>query len=136
MGTKDFTYCALREHNPIWELFSPWGKYYWRTSQLCFCYLFSIYVCYLLGAVKTFYRILKKKAVPAVKAVADLALLGNMIFLMIWEANNRQLYNQIPVILLGGALNILYVVRPFKDAFPERSDKRRENINSRSSSGA
>lgn len=110
LGTKDYTYLALKEHNLIWEFFSPWGKYYWRSSQICFCYFFAIYTCYLLGGIFTLYNLLKKRAVPALKAVADLALMGNMIFLMIWEANNRQLYNQVPVILLGAVWNIQYVV--------------------------
>lgn len=102
LGSGLYAYSALKEHNPVWETFSPWGKYYWRTSQICFCYLFSVYTCYLLGAAVTFCRLLRKKAIPAMKAVADLALMGNMVFLMIWEANNRQLYNQMPVILFGG----------------------------------
>ena len=29
---------------------------------------------------------------------------------MVWEANNRQLYNQLPVIILGAVLNIRLLV--------------------------
>lgn len=117
LGSAEFAYYAWKEHNPIWEFFSPWGKYYWRTSQICFCYLFAVYVSYLSGAALTFYSLLRfrDKEISAVKAAADLALMGNMIFLMIWEANNRQLYNQLPVILLGGILNILYVLKFFEE---------------------
>lgn len=122
LGSKDYAYYPLKEHNPIWELFSPWGKYYRRTSQLCFCYLFSIYTCYLCGGVLTFCNLLKKRGIPAIKAVADLALLGDMIFLMLWESNTRQLYNQAPVIILGGVLNILYIVRFFR-ACPKELQK-------------
>lgn len=109
-GIKDFTYYALKEHNLIWELFSPWGKYYWRTSQLCFCYIFSIYTIYTLGAAVTLYNIFKKSELSPVKAIADLTILGNFIFLMIWEANNRQLYNQLPVILLGAIMNVHQII--------------------------
>lgn len=109
-GTKDFTYYALKEHNPIWEIFSPWGKYYWRTSQLCFCYIFSIYTVYMLGAAASFYSLIRKKELSVIKAIADLSLLGTILFLMIWEANNRQLYNQIPVIILGAVLNARQIV--------------------------
>lgn len=104
-GTKDFTYYSIKEHNPIWEIFSPWGKYYWRTSQLCFCYIFSLYSCYMLGAFSSIYHLLKRKELSAIKAIADLSLLGIIIFLMIWEANNRQLYNQLPMIILGALIN-------------------------------
>ena len=44
------------------------------------------------------------------KAIADLSLFGMALFLMIWEANNRQLYNQISVIILGAVLNIRLLV--------------------------
>lgn len=110
LGTKDFTYWALKEHNLVWELFSPWGKHYWRTSQLCFCFIFSIYTVYLLGAATTLRRLIKKREIHGVKAVADLSLLGIILFLMVWEANNRQLYNQLPVIILGAVLNIRLLV--------------------------
>lgn len=104
-GTKDYTYYPVREQNIVWETFSPWGKYYWRTSQLCFCYIFAIYAIYLTGAVLTFSDLMKKKEISAIKMTADLTLLGNFIFLMIWEANNRQLYNQVPIILIGAVMN-------------------------------
>lgn len=115
LGTKDYASVALKENNPIWEMFSPWGKHYWRTSQICFCYLFAMYACYLAGGIATFRSLSKQKAIPAVKAIADLALTGNILFLMIWEANNRQLYNQTPVILLGAVLNIRYIFSEFFD---------------------
>lgn len=49
LGTKDYTYYALLPNNIIWELFSPWGSHYWRTSQLCFCYVFSLYMTFAGG---------------------------------------------------------------------------------------
>lgn len=110
LGTKDYTYYALRPNNIIWELFSPWGKYYWRTSQICFCYIFSIYTVYFLGALLTVISLFRKKEMPIMKRIADMTLLGNMIFLMIWEANNRQLYNQMPVIILGGVMNVRQII--------------------------
>ncbi|MCM1119845.1 MAG: hypothetical protein NC543_10880 [bacterium] len=117
LGAKDYTFKFVKAHNPLWELFSPWGKYYWRTSQLCFCYIFSIYTVYLLGAIISLYRLYQKKRLSSMKIVADLSMLGLIIFLMIWEANNRQLYNQIPIILLGAVLNIRLILthpsRPF-----------------------
>lgn len=104
-GSATYSFFSYNEHNLIWELFSPWGKHYWRTSQLSFCFIFSIYVIYLLGALKTLWCLIGKRAISGVKVIADLSLLGIILFLMIWEANNRQLYNQIPSILLGAVLN-------------------------------
>lgn len=104
-GSNIYSFFSYNERNLIWELFSPWGKHYWRTSQISSCYIFSIYTVYLLGALKTMWSLLRKRTICAIKVIADLSLLGIIIFLMIWEANNRQLYNQIPFILLGTVLN-------------------------------
>lgn len=106
LGTKDYTYYSMKPGNVIWELFSPWGKHYWRISQITFCYLFAVYTVYFLGALRTAVEALRRKEIPVMKMVADVSLLGIIVFLMIWEANNRQLYNQMPVILLGGVMNI------------------------------
>lgn len=105
-GAEYFSLFSLEEHNLIWELFSPYGKHFWRTSQICFCYIFSLYTVYMLGAAASLYRLIKRKELFAIKAIADLALLGNIVFLMIWEANHRLLYNQIPIIILGAVMNI------------------------------
>lgn len=124
-GTKDYTYYTVRENNVIWELFSPWGKYYWRTSQICFCYIFAVYATYLAGAVCTLSDLIKKREISAVKMIADLALLGNIVFLMIWEANNRQLYNQIPIILVGGVWNARRVTASVEAYWINIRNKRR-----------
>lgn len=104
-GAANYTYYAINEHNLLYESFSPWGKHYWRISQVSFCFIFSIYTIYLLGTFKTLQCIFRRRAISAIKVTADLSLLGIIIFLMIWEANNRQLYNQIPSIILGAVLN-------------------------------
>lgn len=111
-GAANYTYYAINEHNLLYELFSPWGKYYWRASQLCFCFTFSIYTVYFLGAMATLRHLIKWRELPVVKAIADLSLLGIILFLMVWEANNRQLYNQLPVIILGALLNMRLLVSP------------------------
>ena len=121
-GAANYTYYAIKEHNLLYEGFSPWGKYYWRVSQLCFCYIFSIYTVYLLGAVATLRLLLQKKEVPAAKVAADLSLFGIALFLMVWEANNRQLYNQIPVFILGAVLNIRLLLSLKSPLFSSRQN--------------
>ncbi len=117
-GAANYTYYAINEHNLLYELFSPWGKYYWRASQLCFCFIFSIYTVYFLGAMATLRHLIKRREIPVIKAIADLSLVGIMLFLMVWEANNRQLYNQLPVIILGAVLNARLLVSSRIHIFP------------------
>ena len=120
LGTKDYTYLALYPGNAVYELFSPWGRHYWRTQQLCFVYLFTIYCVYLLGAVVSVIRWFVKRQISAAIMFVQLNLLGNILFLMLWEANNRQLYNQMPVILLGGVLNLALVKDFLKEQMADK----------------
>lgn len=110
LGAWNYSYYQLKPGNLLYELFSPWGKHFWRSSQFCFCYLFANYLLIFLGAVVSVVFLFQKKGVPVMKKITDLTLLGNIIFLMIWEANNRLLYNQAPMILLCGVLSVRMVL--------------------------
>ena len=42
--------------------------------------------------------------------ICQLAFVGTLLFLMLWEANSRQLYNQMPGLLLGSVLSLAYFI--------------------------
>ena len=46
LGASAFLNVEYSDGTLLWEMFSPWGKYYWRTCQYCFCYLVSMVCCY------------------------------------------------------------------------------------------
>ena len=106
LGASAFLNVEQNDGTLIWEMFSPWGKYYWRTSQYCFCYLTSLYVLLLLGMILNLRNIIKDQAPCALLMICQLGFLGIVVFLMFWEASARQLYNQMPGILLGSVLSI------------------------------
>lgn len=106
IGASAFLNVEQNDGTLIWEMFSPWGKYYWRTSQYCFCYLTSLYVLLLLGMILNLRNIIKDQAPCALLMICQLGFLGIVVFLMFWEASARQLYNQMPGILLGSVLSI------------------------------
>lgn len=85
----------------FWDLFNPWGNKYWRMSQYAYCYLMTIYLFLAGGAVLNCVRIFRKEKISVISAGAHISFLGVAVFLMLWEANSRQLYNQIPVFVLG-----------------------------------
>ena len=116
LGTTDFTFYALDADNLFYQMFSPWGRYFWRISQLCFVYLFAIYTICFLGSIAGIVSLLSKKSVPPHFLFVNLSFLGIILFLMLWESNNRQLYNQMPVILLG----LVWNLRQIKDNFSAR----------------
>ncbi len=113
LGASDFCSYPEEDGNLFYHLFDAWGNYYWRTSQYCYLYIHLLYAILLLGAVYGVYVTTKEKKIPCNLLLGNLTFLGLFIFLMIWEANNRQLYNQMPVLLFG-AVSVIRSVRSHK----------------------
>ena len=111
--SSDFT--AVGEHERIlYEMMDPGGKYYWKTSQITFCYIALIYLFYLLGGIYGIIFSIKNKKISAMKIMTDISFVGIFLFLMIWESNNRQLYNQVPLFWLALFINlVLFMNFPF-----------------------
>ena len=117
LGNTDYTYYAMYDNNILWELFAPYGRYYWRTSQFSFCYVHSIYVICFLGGALNLVRYIKRKTFSAWLMVIDLSILGYFVFLMLWEANNRQLYNLVPILITAALLHGYQIVEWTKEYF-------------------
>ena len=105
LGSAEFSYIAKYKDNILWQLFSPWGRFYWRSSQMGFCYLHSLFSVCFIGNIITVYRYIKDKKHSKTLMLFDLAMLGYFLFLLIWEANNRQLYNMLPILIGAAILN-------------------------------
>lgn len=105
LGNTDYAYLAEIENNVIYELFSPYGRFYWRTSQISFCYIHAMYIVCFIGNIISLVKCLKKEKIAKMLMIADLSMLGYFIFLLIWEANNRQLYNMVPILITAACLN-------------------------------
>lgn len=106
LGVSEFLFIEDDDGTLIWDLFSPWGSRYWRTSQYCFCYLGSMYVLLLLGMLRCIYDLCRGRELSPLLMICQLAFFGIFLFLMLWEANSRQLYNQMPGIILGSVLSM------------------------------
>lgn len=113
MGASAFLNAEQSDGTLLWELFSPWGKYYWRTCQYCFCYLVSMYALLLIGMILCLRNISRGRELPVMLMICQLGFFGIVVFLMFWEASGRQLYNQMPGILLGSVLSIDYFWKNF-----------------------
>ena len=111
LGVSEFMYIEVDDGSLLWNLFSPWGKFYWRTSQYCFCYIAMIYASFLLGMVSSVIDIIKGIKPSGLLMICQISFLGIFLFLMIWEANNRQLYNQMPVFILGAMMSMISFVK-------------------------
>ena len=101
-------YTAPDAHGSImYNLLDPGGAHYWRACQYCFVYIFAVYLVMLYSNICAMIKFFKKKdarlfeVFPITKLLADISFFGLFVFLMLWEANNRQLYNALPVLIVG-----------------------------------
>ena len=76
------------------------GSYYWRYSMLTTAYMYSVYSLILIGAI---IQLFNKKKENACLKVPLITIFGLMLYLMLFEANNRQLYNHLPLLALGAS---------------------------------
>ncbi len=108
IACKDFL-SAYNDETFLWNLMNPWGKYYWRTSQYCFLWISLIYSLAFLSSALAIVDIIRKKDIPFVKLLTDISIFGIVVFLMLWESNNRQLFNQLPVLIINLFANVDYL---------------------------
>lgn len=102
------------------QLFGYNGKYYWRMCQISFCYMFSLWGLILCCCILTIVKILKNHEENAILSCVQLAIIGAIIFVLIWESNSRQLFNQMPGIFLCA----FFGMRMINDVLSERIHKR------------
>ena len=98
--------------NLVWNAFSTYGQYFWWTVQICFVYIQGIYIMILIGQMRTLVNLVRGKMPSFMCMFTDLTMLGVFLFMGLWEANNRQLYNQIPLVMLGLILHLKGMMPP------------------------
>ncbi len=115
VGASEFT--ENMEGTPAYELINPWGKYYWRVSQFCFIYIILLYSVIFIRMIMNMIGVIRCNKIDISELIVHISFLGIFIFLMIWEANNRQLYNNIPVLIMGFAIGMQKISIYIKDFF-------------------
>ena len=70
--------------------------------------IWSMYVLLLIGMILSLRNIIRDQEPPVMLMICQLGFIGIVVFLMFWEASGRQMYNQMPGILLGSVLSIEY----------------------------
>lgn len=107
LGASDFAYYGYEKETILSRLFHPYGDLYWNGSKYCMIWMFQIYLIMLIGAVGNLFRKGKQTCAPLM--ISELTFIGYFLFLMVWEANNRQLFNMLPIMLVGYAVSISQV---------------------------
>ena len=79
------------------------GDLYWRYNMITTPYIYAFYGLIFIGMVLC---LVKRKDKDATFAVSLIAIFGIMLYLMLFEANNRQLYNHLPWFVLAAACGL------------------------------
>ena len=109
LGASDFAYYGYEKDTILSRVFHPYGDLYWNGSKYCMIWMFQIYLIMLIGAVGNLFR--KGKHTCAPLMISELTFIGYFLFLMVWEANNRQLYNMLPIMLIGYVIMLKRMLR-------------------------
>ena len=101
----DYT-CPDDNGSLLFRLLDPYSRLYGRSCQFTFCYIIIIYLATTYGSIRALVMLIKQKGKPVSdilsfpRIFADITFFGIIVFLMLWEANTRQLYNQLPLLIM------------------------------------
>lgn len=120
LGGSDFMY-AGDEQDILFDWVSQEGKFFWYYSMICTGYFYFLLVLMIFSCVQIWKN--KDDICPGI-FVPMITMLGIMIYLMIFEANNRQLYNHMPWLVCVSVNGLVFAVEAF---IHKRSLNNREN---------
>ncbi len=101
-GASNFMRETTRD-NFIYQSLSTSGNYFWRYSMLNTSYFYFLLLMAAFGSLRLFFSTQNNS--PE-KIVPFLTVFGLVLYLMLFEANNRQLYNHIPWFILTAQTGI------------------------------
>lgn len=105
LGSSDFMR-QTENRNFFFECISSDGKYFWRFSMINASLFYGMQILLLVGILFKCRRLKKEKCIDELHVITVLIVNGIGIYLMIFEANNRQLYNHYGWFAIGAALGI------------------------------
>lgn len=86
------------QDNLFYKLMHYNGEYFWRYSMIMTSIMYAVYLSIILGI---WVQLIKRKKPDAVYAVSLISIFGIMFYVMLFEANCRQLYNHLPWLILA-----------------------------------
>lgn len=109
LGSSDFAGTEKAGNDFVWEWLSQDGSCFWRYNMICTSYFYFVLLMLMISCVR---ECIRKESVHSCVFVPMVTSLGMMIYLMIFEANNRQLYNEF-MWFVCGAVNGLVTIAAF-----------------------
>lgn len=91
------------EENFFWECAYEDGKYFWRYCCVSTSFFYSVLLLILIGVIFSAVKYEEND----LAFFANLTLFGMFLFLLMWEAQNKQLYNHIPWMTVAAVYGLL-----------------------------
>jgi hypothetical protein len=98
MGLSTYIYEA---DSPAYPFLSAYGVYGGYTMMIATGMYYLLLLLNIIGSIISIIR-RKLDCHNMLGLFARISLFGLFLFLMFWEANNRQLYNHIPILVITG----------------------------------
>ena len=110
VGASGYMTYPYKSNNIVHELISWDGAYFWKYACLSTSYLFAIFLLMAIGA----FSGASGKKMDFTVMSGYVTTFGIMLFLMLREAQNKQLFNQTGWILLAAAYGLQAIRLPDK----------------------
>lgn len=118
LGAGDFARYSYGEDNLLNRMFNYDGDLYWYACKYNMIMMFQIYLVMAVGGLVALirsFRCGKEEASDGwgvdggrwLLSVTELTFIGYFVFLFFWEANNRQLFNMLPVLMVGYVVTLV-----------------------------
>lgn len=113
LGASDFM--QKTEHPSfVYECISIYGKHLYRHYMLITGYYYMLLAMTVIACIS---RLFSKQAPTPHIAVPLLSMFGIMLYMMLCEANNRQLYNHLPWIICSASIGIWSIIHLIQKHF-------------------
>lgn len=111
-GISKYLDYPYKENDLIWQFMSYNGPYFWKYACTSTSYLFAVYILISLGAV----RMVCSKESDIIVGVSFVTLFGLVLFLMIWEAQHKQLFNHMGWLVLAAVYGLNWIKMQHKQS--------------------
>lgn len=102
LGASGYMTFPYYEGNIIYQFIGYEGSYFWKYACLSTSYLFALFIFVVTGALFSAVH----RQIDEIQIISCMALYGIMLFLMLWEAQNKQLFNHAAWLVLAAGCGL------------------------------